>query len=190
MVIYGTLNKLKLKLKLKFSIFFYLVYWWFWWKVDPCSHHIFNKILITRTNQLSDSSTGILACLLPCVFRKRVDVKGRKKSKKRHLNVSKFSFMCVCPLDIYTDTNVKPISRCSCDSRISIDKRHVHTSLAENVCVECGCVSNAAWGAWSSNITRTKWKTLKFKARLTSFWPMETVFCAVFELLTYILVNI
>ena len=168
-----------------FSIFFYLVYWWFWWKVDTCSHHIFNKILITWSNQLSDLSTGILACLFPCVFRKRVDVKERKKSKKRHPNVSKFSFMCICPLDIYTDTNVKRISRVILVFRLIKDMY-----IPENVCVECGCVSNAAWGAWSSNITRTKWKTLKFKARLTSFWPMETVFCAVFELLTYILVNI
>jgi len=96
----------------------------------------------------------------------------------------RFSFMCVCPLDIYTDTNVKPINRRSCDSRILIDKRRIRTSSAENVCVECGCISNTAWGARSSNITLTKWKILKFKAGLPSFWPMKTVFCAVFESLT------
>ena len=72
-----------------FSIFFYLVFWWFWWKADKCSHHIFNKIFITWTNQSSDLSTGILAWLFPCTWRKRVDTNGRdKKSKKRHPHVS------------------------------------------------------------------------------------------------------
>jgi len=41
--------------------------------------------------------------------------------------------MCVCPLDVYTDTNVKLINRWSCGSRILIDKRRVHTSSAEMV---------------------------------------------------------
>ena len=54
--------------------------------------------------------------------------------------------MCVCPLDIYTDTNVKLIGSWSCGPRILIDKRLVHTSSAENICVECGHVSNTAWG--------------------------------------------
>jgi DNA-directed RNA polymerase subunit RPC12/RpoP len=56
--------------------------------------------------------------------------------------------MCVCPLDTYTDTKIKPNNRLSCGSRILIDKRRVRTgtSSAENVCVECGSISDTAWG--------------------------------------------
>ena len=113
--------------------------------------------------------------------------------------------MCVCSLDIYTDTNVIPVNRWSCDScssigkrrvhgRVihvfSIGKRRVHTSSAESVCVECRCISNTVWWPWSSNITRTKWKIFKFNADFIWFWPIKVVVFAVFGSVIDILVNI
>jgi hypothetical protein len=54
--------------------------------------------------------------------------------------------VCVCPLDIYADTNVRLINGWSIVSRILIDRRGVHTQSAGYVCVECGHTSNTAWG--------------------------------------------
>ena len=73
--------------------------------------------------------------------------------------------MCICPLDIYTGTNVKLINRRSYGSRILIEKRRVHTSFAENVYVECGHVSNTVWG-----LTQARCLNLKsFSGQMENF---------------------
>ena len=142
--------------------------------------------LLSYHSSFSSRSLCFFFHSFPCMLCKREDPNGRKKkmSKKGHRHVSNVFILCVSAHSIFIMTHVKPVNRWSCDSCISIGKRRVHTSSAENVCVD------TVWCAWSSNITRTKWKMLKFKVGLTSFWPIKRVFFAVFESLTDILVNI
>ena len=93
---------------------------------------------------------------------------------KRHRQVSKaFLYVCVCPLDIYTDTNVKQINRRSYGSRILIEKRRVHTSSAD-VCVECGHVSNTAW-----DLTQARCLMLKSYVGQMEKFEIEGVPCVI-----------